>query len=265
MLSGHNTEILRRIGYGAKGILYGVLGMLAVTSAFGAGSQNLGFKDAIQWVTEQPFGAVILGILILGLVSYSLYRLGTAIFDLENNGSDKKAIAKRIGYLCSGLAYAALAVFASSQLFAGQSSSGGTTKNQLVGMLLDNTAGMIFLGVVAGGLILAGLNQLYRGWTGKYRDRFAMSELPSGTSRFVKWSARLGLTSRAIIFGLMGYLLVLAVLQSNPNQAGGTEKALSWLSGTTASSWLFALVAAGLVAYAIYAAAIAYCGKFRTA
>lgn len=254
-------EMIRRVGYGAKGTLYAILGILAVASAVGAGSESLGFKDAINWVASQSYGTILLVVLIGGIAAYSLYRLVCAFFDAEGVGSDKKGIAKRIGYLGSSLAYASLAFYAGS-LIAG-SSSGGDSKQDMVATMLQSDAGTFFLGLVAVGLFAAAFAQLYKAWTGKYKQMFDMSELPRKTTRFVNFSAKFGLTARAVIFGLIGYSLFRAVSTSDASEAGGMEKAFSWLGSGAASSWMFGLVALGLVGYALYAFAISYCGRRR--
>lgn len=261
--SSHSAlETVRRIGYGAKGVLYAVLGALAVATAAGAGSQGLGFKDAIQWVSQQPFGTFLLVALVVGLAAYSLYRLVCAFFDAEGVGSDGKGWAKRIGYLGSAAAYGSLAFYAGKLMTSG---AAGGNRQEAVGSLLQSQAGALLLGLVAIGLFLAAAAQLHRAWTGKYRRMFDMSELPRKTVRFVNTSAKFGLTARAVVFSLIGYFLASAVLNSNASSAGGMEKALSWLSSGTASSWAFGLVSLGLVGYSLYAFAIAYCGQRRTA
>ncbi len=254
-------ETVRRIGYGAKGTLYAILGTLAVASAVGAGSESLGFKDAINWVAKQSYGTILLVALVAGLAAYSLYRLICSFFDAEGVGSKAKGVVKRIGYLGSSIAYGSLAFYAVTILMG--NSSGGGSREDLVATMLQSGPGTLFLGLVAIGLFLAAFAQLYKAWTGKYRQMFDMSELPRRTTRFVNFSAKFGLTARAVVFGLIGYFLGSAVLTSDASDAGGMEEAMSSLSGGTASSWVFSLVAFGLVGYALYAFAIAYCGRRR--
>lgn len=255
-------EIIRRIGYGAKGTMYAILGVLAVASAVGAGSESLGFHDAINWVANQSYGTILLLALLAGLLAYSIYRLICAFFDAEGVGTKAKGVAKRIGYLGSSIAYGSLAFYTATMLM-GDSSRGGT-KEDLVATMLQSGPGRLFLGLVATGLFLAAFAQVYKAWTGRYKQMFDMSELPGNTSRFVNFSAKFGLTARAIVFGLIGYFLGSAVLTRDASDAGGMEQAMSSLADGATSSWVFSVVALGLVGYALYAFAIAYCGRRRS-
>ncbi|MDP0491744.1 MAG: DUF1206 domain-containing protein [Verrucomicrobiota bacterium JB023] len=256
------TEKVARAGYGAKAILYGLLGGFAASSAFGGGGGTMGFKDVLQWIGSQSYGEVLLGILVVGLACYALYRLACAAFDLEQAGSDGKGIAKRIGFAGSGIVYAGLAFFA-GQVIADSGSSSGGSKDALVATLMQSPVGKVALALVALGLFGAAISQLKKAWTGGYRQKFSMGELPNGTERFVRLSAKSGLTARAVVFTIIGGLLAWALFTVDPSKAGGTQEAFQWMSGS--KPYLYGLVGLGFVAYAIYAGVIAYCGRFRSA
>ncbi|MDX2974282.1 DUF1206 domain-containing protein [Kribbella solani] len=68
------TILLGRIGYAAKGIAFGVVGMLFGWAAISYDPQKAGGLDtALRTVKQQPFGSVLLTILALGFAAFGGY------------------------------------------------------------------------------------------------------------------------------------------------------------------------------------------------
>src|SRR5688500_895726 len=96
---------LVRLGFAARGLVYVLLGMLAL-SAERPDSRPEGAFDLLQ---DAPLGPPILYLAALGLVGYALFRLASLLFDIENHGTSGKGVAHRIGHGASGIAHLALA------------------------------------------------------------------------------------------------------------------------------------------------------------
>lgn len=97
------TGGVARAGYLGKGVVYGVIGILAALAAFSTGGETTDSKGAIHAIGQQPFGQVLLGLLALGLLCYALWQFLSAFVDAEGKGSDAKGIAQRTGYFVSGV------------------------------------------------------------------------------------------------------------------------------------------------------------------
>jgi hypothetical protein len=69
-------------------------------------------KEAIARVASQPLGHVLVIVVAIGLAGYSLWGLDRAFLDPLKRGWSLGGIFTRLGYLSSGLAYAALLWFA---------------------------------------------------------------------------------------------------------------------------------------------------------
>src|SRR5690349_4831773 len=117
---------LARFGYAAKGVVYLVAGALSARAAFGLGGSTTDPRGALLAILSQPFGTLMLALIGVGLIGYVLLRLVQAFMNPEHKGSDAKGIVERIGYLISGVVYAALA-WSAFQLASGV---GGTSGNQ---------------------------------------------------------------------------------------------------------------------------------------
>jgi hypothetical protein len=66
------------------------------------------------------------------------------------------------------------------------------------------------------------------------------------------WLGRIGLSARAILFGLIGGFFIAAGLNRDPRSAGGFTKALATMEGTVFGNWLLVAVCFGLVCYALF-------------
>ncbi len=73
---------LARSGYAARGVVYLIVGGLAVLAALGRG-QTTDSEGALLTILQQPFGTVLLGLVALGLVGYAIWRLVQALMDTD--------------------------------------------------------------------------------------------------------------------------------------------------------------------------------------
>jgi hypothetical protein len=247
---------LARFGYAAKGIVYGVIGILAFQAAFGAGGQTTDTRGALQEIVRQPFGQILLGIIGVGLIGYALWRFVQAGLDPEGKGTDAKGIVKRIGYAGSGFAYMGLAL-AAFQILTGSGSGGGGEQSQQhwTARLLAQPFGQWLVGIVALIILGVALNAFYVAYSAKFRDKLKIGEMSSAEETWVTRLGRAGLAARGVVFLLVGWFFIQAALQSDASETGGLDKALETLASQPYGPWLLGLVALGVIAYGLYALA----------
>lgn len=244
-----------RVGIASKGVVYILVGVLAAMAAFGKGGNvGGGQQGAFSWILEQPFGQILLGLVIIGLLGYVGWRMIMAFKDPDGYGTDAKAMFKRAGFFFSGLTYLFFAFSAARMLYPALSSgSGGSGGGQetLIAKVLDQPFGQILVGIFAAIVIGKGIFQFYRGIQGKFKGHVNERTMSSEERAVYTRSGRVGYIARGIVFGIVGYFLVQAAMQSDASEAGGTGEALSFLSGT-GGPILLAAVALGLAAYGIF-------------
>jgi hypothetical protein len=238
---------LGRVGYGAKGIVYIIIGYLAAKAAFGTGGQVTGSEGALRQLQQEPFGQVLLITMGLGLAAYALYRLLGAFADVKSEGDDKKALAKRAGYFGSGVAYAALAVAALTGLGGG---NGGEQK--WTGELLSMPGGRWAVGLIGLAIIAAGIFQWVKAVKGSYRSKFSLDDYTARKRQWVERIAKIGLAARGVVFPIIGWFLIRAAMQSDASETKGIGGALNALGGESYGPWLMGIVAIGLVCYGVY-------------
>ena len=247
-------ETFARFGLTAKGFVYALSGILTFMAAFGLGNmqESDGSNNGIfSFISEKPFGKILLAIVALGLVCYAAWRFVEAIKDTENKGSDTKGIAKRTTYFLSGLAYAGLAFLAFKFLLTQQQGSGNSQK-KVAGELLTKPFGQWMVGVVALVLIGIGLWQAYLALSGKFKKHVQKSNLPGQARGLVLRAGMVGYISRGIVWMIIGWLFIKAAWNKDAQQAGGTQNAFQWLKDSSYGAYLLAAVAAGLICYGIF-------------
>src|SRR5690348_13712123 len=111
-LASHNPWVdrLARFGYVVRGVLYIVIGALAVEVALGRGGQTTTKGGAIVTIGSEPFGKFLLILIVVGLIGYSLWGFIRAFLDPLGRGTDPKGLAQRGGYVVSALTYGALII-----------------------------------------------------------------------------------------------------------------------------------------------------------
>ena len=105
-------EKISRWGYVIHGLVYVLIGALALKVAWGLRGQLADPPSAIEVITRQPMGDVLVTLVASGLAAYALWRLIQAIADPDCQGRTFKGLFVRSGRLISGFGYAALALFA---------------------------------------------------------------------------------------------------------------------------------------------------------
>lgn len=239
-------ELLARLGYAARGLVYVILGLLAL---LGAGAEA-NPEGAFSTLLGQPLGRVLLAAVALGLLGHVLWRLAQAILDADDQGTDAKAIAVRGGNFASAMANGALAFAAASMaLTSGASGSGSDGQQGMAATILELPLGNILLGLVGAAFIGAGLIQSWRGLSGKYRKRI---RLPEARKAIFKPICAIGLAARGLLLAVTGGFIIYAAVTVHPEEAGGISQALDWLQSLPFGPVLYAAAAVGLIAFGLY-------------
>jgi hypothetical protein len=251
------VERLARFGYAARGVVYAVIGLLAIQTAFGGRGQieeQATPQGALQRIAEQS--RFLLVLVAIGLAGYALWRFVQAMLDTENKGSDPKGLVKRGAMLGSGIAYGALALLAARMVSGsggtGASSGGGSGTQGAAAGLMDKPFGR-WLVVLAGlAVIVSALFQIYEAYTKRFRRRLKLEEMDPTEERLATRTGQVGLASRGIAFLVSGWFLVQAGLKYDPSEARGLGGSLEALASQPYGPWLMGLVALGLIAYGAY-------------
>ena len=82
---------LVRAGFVARGLVYGLIGGLALALALGAaGGSTTNQQGALALIASAPVGSVAVGVLALGILAYAVWQIGQGVLGrgLESAGRD---------------------------------------------------------------------------------------------------------------------------------------------------------------------------------
>jgi hypothetical protein len=246
-------EWLARAGFAARGVVYVIIGILAIKLALGSGGTTANQKGALRTISTQPFGKVLLILVAIGLGGYALWRLVRALLGHGPEGSDGGM--DRVAAFASGIVYAGLCAIAVKILLdPSEGRSGGGAKGTTAGVF-GWPAGTWLVGIAGGVFIGVGLYQGYRGIS---RDFLDDSKTEQMSRRFRTWIECIGIfghCARMVVFGLVGVFLIKAAIDYNPNKAVGLDGALAKVDHASYGPFLLGVVAAGLIAFGVYSLA----------
>lgn len=250
---------LARSGYAARGAVYVIVAIFAMTAATGAG-ETVDTRGALQRLLAQPFGQTLLWLVAIGLVAHVAWRLTQAIGDTDRHGSNGKGLVIRAGLLGSALFNGLLALFALSLLGSdlaqsasggGSGGTGGGGQDWLARFLSYDRANVIvyLMALVPLGV---GIAHLVKAWTLKFERYFQCGE---DKMRLVRPISRVGLAARGCVFIVIGGLLLAGGSRYEPTNPPGMKDALQALQSLPFGGWLLLAIGVGLLAFAVYSVA----------
>lgn len=243
-------EWLARAGFVARGLIYGIIGVLAVKLAVGVGGKTTNQQGALETIARQPFGKLLLILVAVGLGGYALWRLIHAL--LGHGPEDSDSGFDRVAALGSGIVYAGLCAVAVEILLGAGGSSGSGSAQKTTAGVFGWPAGTWLVGIAGAVLIGIGLYQGYRGLSKDFLEDSKTEQMSARVRHWIEWIGTFGHLARMVVFGLVGVFLIKAAVDFNPNKAVGLDGALAKLAHQSYGPFLLGLVAAGLVAFGLY-------------
>jgi Domain of Unknown Function (DUF1206) len=244
---------LVRAGFVARGVTYGVVGGIAFALAVGAGSAPAApnQQGALALIAHAPLGAVALVVIAVGLLAYALWKLGQGILGerLEGPGGGKPW--DRVSNLAGGIVYVGFFAIA-VRVLAGAGSGGSGEPRHAAAGVLGWPGGQVLVGAVGVILLAISLYQIYEAWRGKFVRDSKTEQMGSGERTWFVVVGKIGLISRALVFGLIGYFVLRTAIAYKPRDAVGLDGALARIHAEPLGPLLLGLAAAGLITFALY-------------
>jgi Domain of Unknown Function (DUF1206) len=242
-------EWLARSGIFARGVVYGLIAVLAIKLALGDGGKATDQQGALKTIAQQPFGKVLLILVAIGLFGYAAWRLIRAAIGhgIESGDDDGK---ERIAGVVSGVSYGILCITA-VKILAG-SGGGGSNPGKTTGGVLDWPLGTWLVGIVGVIFIVDGLDQARRGITKSFCEKSKTEQMSQKVRKVFTVAGVVGYLARAVVFALIGYFLIKAAIEFDPKEAIGLDGALAKLGHASYGPVLLGIVAAGLLGFGAY-------------
>lgn len=242
------AHFLARAGLTARGIIYILVGWVAVLVALGHSSREPDQQGALQLLAGKPYGLVSLWLLGIGFAAYALWRLSEAVFGVTGErpgaGPRLKSLARAIVY--AGLSYLAFTVIAGTD----RSQSG--RQQDITATAMQHTTGRVLVGVA--GLVIAacGIALVVEGARKKFMKRLQTARMSARLRRVVRLLGITGTIARGLVFSLVGVLVIDAAVTHKAAESGGIDKALLTLRDQPFGEFLMLLAALGLLVFGVY-------------
>ncbi|MFG3280522.1 DUF1206 domain-containing protein [Streptomyces sp. NPDC048111] len=243
-----------RAGFVARGVVYVLIGVLAIRIALGAGGGQADREGALAEVSGKPFGAAVLWALAVGFGCMALWR---AMRAARPGGGDRK-IGSRI--LDGGRAvFYATVCWGTATFAAGtdRGSSSNAKSRDWTRSALQLPYGQQLVGAAGCVLAVVGVVLAVRAAMRRFLRRLDLSSTPTGTRQVVNALGVAGGVARGAVGAAAGVFVVFAALRFDPEQAKGVDATLRSFAATPVGPWLLVAVACGLTLFGAFSFASA--------
>ena len=212
-------EPLARVGFLVKGVLYMVIGALALQVAAKAGGRVTGTRGALTTVLGQPFGHTLLLVIVVGLLGYAAWRILQGLFDPDGEGSNWRGLAMRVSFVTRGVLHAMLG-WQAFRLYRELSATFGTSEREVATEAFQWPLGD-WLVVLAGlGLIGFAVQQVYAAITCRLERNLDIQKMRREAGEWAVALSRFGVAARAVVFALLGWTIVVGGWFRDPSEVG---------------------------------------------
>lgn len=240
---------LARAGYAARGLVYLLMGGLAIYAAV-TWSEAIGKREALRDLVNEPFGVPLLLTLVAGMAGYIVWRLVQSIGDTDDHGTSLKGLGVRLGLLVSAGTYAFLGYYVLTLVFQGigegRRGAINSSRERLNALLGDEGVPWILAALF---VVVAGAH-LWKAWKAKYRKHFVVD---GGKWNWIDPVSRTGLAARGVVLAVIGGLFAYRGWTVNDDtEMLGLGDALRFIEDLPGGAWWLGAMGAGLVLFAGY-------------
>ena len=241
------THFLARAGLTARGVIYILVGWVAVLVALGQSAREADQEGALQLLASKSYGLVSLWLLAIGFASYALWRLSEAAFGVAGDagaGPRLKSLGRAIVY--AGLSYLTFTVIS------GKGRNESQRQQDITGTAMQHPAGRVLVGVIGLVVVICGIVLIVEGARRKFMKYLRTAQMSARVRRVVSWLGTTGTIARGLVFGLAGVGVIAAAVTHKASESGGIDSALRTLRDQPFGVVLMLLAALGLVVFGVY-------------
>ncbi len=239
-----------RMGYAAKGVSFGVIGIMMARVAFGQRAERADFAGAMEEMSAQPVLAGLLILMAFGMIGYATWRLLQGAFDLEGEGSDLLGWAKRGIYIVIGLMYLFFATYAIG-ILAGWSTKEGEVQDWTA-TILTLPFGRWIIGAAGVGVFIGGVVELWFALSRRFQVELGRDDIRGFERMGLIATGCAGHAGRSLVYGAAGVFAVRAAIHFDADEARGIADTIRELAEQPYGPYLVAFGAFGFISYGVY-------------
>jgi len=242
------AHALARAGLTARGIIYILIGWVAVLVALGHGTHEADQQGALQLLAGKPYGSVSLWLLGIGFAAYALWRLGEAVYGVPGAGN---GAGPRLKSLARAVVYAGFA-YLTFEVLSGRPGSQARQQQDVTARVMQHHGGRWLVGIIGLAIVLIGLVMISEGLRRRFMKYLRTSQMSPTTRRAVRMLGTIGTVARGLVVALAGILVIDAAITHSPAESRGIDKALLTLRNEPFGPVLLGLAALGLIVFGVY-------------
>ncbi|GAA1288241.1 DUF1206 domain-containing protein [Streptomyces javensis] len=249
-------EAAARWGLATRGVLYLLIGVLALRIASGDHGEQADRGGALQILAKQPFGAALVWAVGIGLVCMALWRLSEAVFGAA--GPDGRAARKRLAGAARAGFYGVVA-YSVLSFATGEQGSGSSDRQSkdVTARALDLPYGRWLVAAAGAAVAVAGVWIAVRAIRCGFRKHLKVGAMSRRARRAVEALGICGGVARGAVFAVAGGFALTAAVRYDPGKVKGIDDTLRTFAGTAAGPWLLMAVALGLALFGVFSFALA--------
>jgi hypothetical protein len=242
------AHFLARAGLTARGVIYILVGWVAVLVALGQSSREADQQGALNLLAGKSYGLVSLWLLGIGFAAYALWRLSEAAFGVTG---DRPGAGPRLKSLARAVIYAGFSYLTFS-VIAGTARSQSGRQQDITASAMQHAGGRVLVGIVGLVIVGCGIALVIEGARKKFMKYLQTARMSPRTLRVVRVLGMTGTIARGVVFALVGVLVVDAAVTHKASESGGIDKALLTLRNQPFGEYLMLLAALGLLIFGVY-------------
>ncbi len=240
-----------RIALVTQGVLYMIVGLLAVAVARGDHGAEASQTGALEAIARQPFGRIALVVVTLGLLAHAAWRGWLAVAGEPGGDDDAGSMAKRAANVGRAVVYLSFTAVGVRLLTSGEGSKGDQAQKS-TNTVMDWPGGPWIVGIA--GLVVIGVAvwNIRKAVTRSFADDLDFSRIDAARKPWVCRLGTAGFAGRGAAFGLIGWFLIDAARQHDPSKSRGLDDSLRELTTAPFGPTILLIVAVGLGAFGAF-------------
>ena len=237
-------HVLVGVGLISYGLVHLMLAWLALQIAFG-GRGDASAGGALQQLTQQPLGGVLLWVMAVGLFTLVIWQVFEATIGREEPGRDGR-LRRRLASAGRAVVYLALGILAVG-VARGSSGGSGSGEETLSARLMALPFGRVLVAAVGVAVIAVGISQIVKGVKQNFTE-----DLDHAVSQNVRRLGMAGYCAKGVALSIIGGLFGYAALTYDPEKAGGLDAALATIRVQPFGTVLLVIMALGIACFGVF-------------
>ena len=242
-------EVTARAGFVGSGVVHLLIGYLAILLGVGSGSSG-GETDqsgALQQIAAVPGGVVLLWLVAVGTAALTIRLVVEAVVGGRTDSA--RAWGNRLKNIGKAVVYGIIAYSAASYAVGAGKSSSGSSRSAAA-KALATPGGVFLLLLVAGVAIAIGVGLIVIGCRRTFWKQLVRPRQP--IERVVTVLGVVGYVLKGLAVVIVGVLIAVAGLRSDPDQATGLDGAFDALRSMPGGVFVLVAIGIGFLAFGVY-------------